>query len=1516
MGFQYIWPLALLVLLPMIVLLYMMKQKAKERKVSSLYLWREAYQNRRSDTPWEKLKHNLLMYLQLLAMALLILAMTAPYLKGDQEEHSYPILVIDRSASMGMAYDEERTRLEVAQEEAIRYLEGLPREARVTVIAVDDAGTICLAASESRVAAEQAIREIQPTLLEGDVSMGGELYRSLAAIYEDYQILAYTDTPVDFGELNGKWVDVASDRDNVSVDLVSHSGEDTPVVMVKVSNHSPEKDYHGDLSLYLEDELLEVRTIDMGHGTSDIFYFNVESIPVEYQEQWAKGLVLKASLSGKDALEADDQAYDRLQRSAEGKVLLVTEQNTFLEQALRADQRLTVYRTDTAEVNEGYDLYLYDGIFPEILPEDGAVFLINAPVGQYEWLKENGVLTESNPASAGGYLTFGDHEVNQYISGFRTGYRQWHSYELPEWGESYLSDDRGNCVGYVGARPQKMSGSDESGIIGNSDAHQLVAVLGVDLHQGDLPLQSQFPIFISQMTALLLDTQAMNETPLPVFPVKESGVMPWNRTASTVVYVTGGGQMNGDGLTEVLDAGALPGEEHGYPLGDALLILVVVLVLVISGIFLYREKQEGKLRIPVMRLVTVLLILATLLDLTVSGSGRGVTTVYLLDVSESCRTDREEGEQFIREAVAYAGLQSRQEKSAVIAFGGDARVEQFVSEEALFHEVGTSPVQAATNLERAVQTGLALIPEGDAGRMVLLTDGGETEGDVTSLIRSVTGRQLAVQVVSLSGGDAPENYVSQLEVPSDVQIGENFLITVQVESNCSATALLTLYEGSADGSGEKQKAVREVELSPGTNQFVFADTRTMEGLVTYRAVLESSLDSRTVNNQYTAFTRAEAPSRFLILEKEPGESANLQQVLAAAGVLTEVRLASEAPGNLLDMSAYRAIILLDVPVGRMREEFLTNLPGYVQDYGGGLIAIGGKSSFALGGYRDTVLEELLPVDMELKEDLEVPSLSMVYVIDKSGSMGSGIQTGDAYDKLAVAKSAAAEASRNLRAIDRVGVLAFDDQYEWVLPVTSAEEQATVLNAIGSIQSGGGTSIYPAVEAAAKALEGENTKLKHIILLTDGQDGYDYYAPLLERLEEQGITLSTVAVGADADTNLLSSLAEQGEGRYYFSGDLSQLPDIFAQEVCLSMGEYLVNHEFIPEVTHGGELLQGVWEKGLYPLLGYVASTPKDLAAVHLQSDEGDPILSTIQAGLGRTMAWQSDAVGAWNAAYEGTQEYAALWRNMIDWVQTELTDEDGVISVEKEGNQHRITYQTEEYTAETSVHAVCTDADGNRIELELAATAPGVYEAEAELQENQAYSLFLTRREGEEVVAGQMTGVAMQYSREYRFADRSGLDRFLEATGGTEIQTPEQVYEQATPAMLEAGTEEKSLTLPLLLAAVLVFMADIVLQRFGIRPGQILYARISGWWQKHATTRTARTARRQERRSAGDAVVKTQNERADRDEDAAQTEKQAPRRDRRTDKQTEKKTAPASAASDGLLDTSALLRRKEERKRP
>lgn len=1501
MGVMQWWPLGLLVLLPGIVALYMLKQRAKDKKISSLYLWREAYINQRADTPWEKLRHHLLMYLQLAAMGLLILAMLAPYWRGSQEERSNVILVLDRSASMEMERQDGRTRLEAAKEEAIRYLEGLSGDTGISLVAVDETGTILLSDSRNKATVEQAIRELAPTRLAGDVSRGDEVYRSLTALYDDYEIVAFTDTPVTFGDLAGSYIDVADEVTNLSVDIVSHSKGEALEILVKVTNHSQAEAYRGDLSLYLAEELIQVQTIELAADTSDVFYFESLSIPVELQEALKEGLPVTVRLSGHDALAADNEGYDILQQSGEGRVLLVTKQNTFVEQALRVHPDLTVFKTDDPEIADGYDLYLYDGLFPEELPEEGAVFLIHAASGQYPWL-----LGEESEDS--GYLTFTEHTITKYLAGFRTGYAGWYTYDLPAWGEEFLTDPAGGVVGFTGV-----------GETGNR-----VAVLGVDLHQGDLPLQSEYPIFVSELITLLLDQPEPAEVKT-AFPAGESGILPHKRVGA----VDGSGQVV-EGETNL----SVAARRSGTPLQGPILVVVLALLAAISLIFLTRYLGESRIgarekrkargkefssgrtlnatilfrAFPLLRLATAALILLAMAGITISGRSQGVTTIYLLDVSDSMEGTLKEAENFIKEAQALGTSATGREASAVVAFGGDAKVEQFVSEETLFTRVGTKPVKSATNLERAVQTALALIPEETAGRIVLLTDGGETEGDVTDLIRGVKERQVAVQVVSFTGGSLPESYVKSLTVPGSVDTGEDFLLTVEVESNVRAKAFLTLYEGTESG-GERIKETREVELSPGRNQYVFADTRTGEGLVTYRAVLESGEDTRSVNNQYTAFTSAKAPAKMLVLERTAGESEALMNALAAAGVQAEVRLAGNAPGNILELTRYAGVILVDVPVSALRAEFLQVVEGYVKDYGGGLIAVGGDSSYALGGYKDTALETVLPVNMELEQDVEVPSLSMVYVIDKSGSMGNGI-AGDATDKLGVAKSAAADAIDNLRDMDRVGVIAFDDKYEWVQKLTQADNRSAIKNAIGAIQPGGGTSIYPGVDAAAKALKEDDSKLKHIVLLTDGQDSYGYYDPLMEDLTEWGITLSTVAIGSDADVTLLSRLAEDGGGRHYQSTNLSELPEIFAQEIWLSMGEYLVNRTFTPVVTYSGELLSGVANEGLYPLFGYVGATEKPLSTVYLESDSGDPILTSIQYGLGRTVAWQSDVTGQWNAAYEGTGQYVSLWKNLTDWIQTELSDGDGNLTATKEGNKSLLTYETENYSAETSVTAVYTDREGNSQSVELLPSAPGVYTTEVELKENEAYSLFLTKKEGDQVVAGQLTGLATQYSREYQFADDKGLTEFLAATGGRTITSPEDVFSQAEQER-QQGREQRSLSTWFLLAAVVTFLIDIVLRRFDIRVGKRVSSWIAAWRQRRQTARlTARAkkaAQAQKEAQTQQAEIAGESVSAEKAEKSAKAEKAKAKRQKHDMKPAKKE--------ENLLDTSALLKRKEERTR-
>ena len=218
----------------------------------------------------------------------------------------------------------------------------------------------------------------------------------------------------------------------------------------------------------------------------------------------------------------------------------------------------------------------------------------------------------------------------------------------------------------------------------------------------------------------------------------------------------------------------------------------------------------------------------------------------------------------------------------------------------------------------------------------------------------------------------------------------------------------------------------------------------------------------------------------------------------------------------------------------------------------------------MGGYKDTVLEELSPVYMDLQGENEAPTMAFAMVIDKSGSMssGNGIIT-----NLDLAKSAAANAVDNLRSSDYIEVIAFDDRFERVHELSEVGNGDDAKEDIYGISLGGGTSIYPGVEAATRDLIDSDAAIKHILLLTDGEDYNDQYDELIEVINDAGITLSTVGVGSGVNNTLLEKLANECGGRYFTTDIDTDLPRIFAQEVYLSANAYIVNEDFVPSVKY-------------------------------------------------------------------------------------------------------------------------------------------------------------------------------------------------------------------------------------------------------------------------------------------------------------------------------------------------------------
>src|SRR5688572_1565610 len=270
------------------------------------------------------------------------------------------------------------------------------------------------------------------------------------------------------------------------------------------------------------------------------------------------------------------------------------------------------------------------------------------------------------------------------------------------------------------------------------------------------------------------------------------------------------------------------------------------------------------------------------------------------------------------------------------------------------------------------------------------------------------------------------------------------------------------------------------------------------------------------------------------------------------------------PDNLSDLQNYELLIVSNVPATALSQRQMEVARTYVQDLGGGLMMLGGEQSFGLGGYYKTELEEILPVRSDFEKEKEKPSLGMVLVIDKSGSMSG--------EKIEMAKSAARSAVELLSNQDKIGVIAFDGATYVVSDMQSAGNKGRVSDDISRIDAGGGTVMYPAMEQAYEILQATTAKLKHVIILTDGISSPGDFPGLAQQMISERITVSTVAVGTDSDTQLLQDIANVGQGRFYATDDPASVPQIFAKETVTASKSAIDEQPFIPQVVRASQAL--------------------------------------------------------------------------------------------------------------------------------------------------------------------------------------------------------------------------------------------------------------------------------------------------------------------------------------------------------
>jgi len=595
---------------------------------------------------------------------------------------------------------------------------------------------------------------------------------------------------------------------------------------------------------------------------------------------------------------------------------------------------------------------------------------------------------------------------------------------------------------------------------------------------------------------------------------------------------------------------------------------------------------------------------------------RELTTVFLIDVSDSMApAQRERALRFVNDALEGmpAGNQA-----AVVAFGENALVERAPGPIGALPRLTSTPITTRTSLQEAVQLGLALFPAETQKRLVLITDGGENAGRVADAARLAAIRGVPIDVVGIPGERGPDVIVAGLSGPAVVREGQEIALQAVINSNIAASGRLQAF---VDGqlAGEQ-----ELVLASGES---VVDIRVPSGETGFRRLevrLEADGDGEPQNNRAATFTEVQGPPRLLLIASDADRAANLRDALLAAEVRVDVRAPEQAPATLDQLGAYAGVIIADTPARALPRALLDILPVYVRELGRGMAMVGGVDSFGAGGYRRTPLEPALPVLLDPLDTRQQPDLALVMVIDRSGSMNEPV-SGGRRTRLDLAKEAVYQASLGLSPGDQVGLVAFDDSASWVLRLQQLPSMIEIERALGTFDSGGGTNIRTGIAEAAQALAIADAKVKHVILLTDGI-AESNYSDLITQMRAAGITISTVAIGADANPNLVT-VAEAGGGRWYRVTSIEEVPRIFLQETVIAAGRDIVEEQIAPQPGLPSPIIRGLG--GLPPLYGYNGTEVRETARNLLLTPDGKPLLAQWQYGLGRVVAWTSDTQGRW-----------------------------------------------------------------------------------------------------------------------------------------------------------------------------------------------------------------------------------------------------------------------------------------------
>jgi Mg-chelatase subunit ChlD len=775
-----------------------------------------------------------------------------------------------------------------------------------------------------------------------------------------------------------------------------------------------------------------------------------------------------------------------------------------------------------------------------------------------------------------------------------------------------------------------------------------------------------------------------------------------------------------------------------------------------------------------LRVLLVALVVLALAEAQVVQTSDRLTVVYLLDQSFSIPVERRQA------LVDYVNADIREhrkdrDRAGVIVFGRDAAIEipPFDANVQVAQAIESAVDQEYTNVSAAMKLAQALFPEDAAKRIVLVSDGNQNMGNAVEQAQVLSHGGVGIDVLPIHYRTRAEVIVERVSLPPDARHGEPFDLRVVITNAARVTAKDS---GETPGrlvisrtAGGRTDVISEeaVVLPPGKKVFSIRQKIDSPDFYTYEARFipdRPGDDASPQNNRATAFTHVQGKGQVLLIEDPDhrGEFAVLVDRLKQQGLAVEVETSSQCFSTLPELQRFDTVLLANVPREQFGKEQIAMLARNTQQMGAGLVMLGGPNSFGAGGWTDTEIEQAMPVDFQIKNAKIVPRGALALVIDNSSSMAG--------EKVDLCKAAAVASVKTLGSQDNVTVITFNGDAEKRVRVTRVGDGQSILRRIRQIAAGGGTNMYPGMQYAYDELRKADAAVKHMIVLSDGETMGEGYRELATRIHDTGITITTVAVGPQVNAPLLDSIRQAGGGKFYRVMNPKTLPRIFMKETRrVSRPLIWDKHPVQPNVKlPSHEILSGVTAP-LPPITGYVMTTKKEggplietlLSSPEPVGEENNTVLAAWTYGLGKAVAFTSDAGARWTSGWTREPTYDKLFGQMIRWSMRPVANSGKYsIATDVAEGQVRVVVnamdEDEEFSKLRQMTATAVGPDLKPLPLRIEQTSPGRYVGSIPV--GTAGSYFVTLSPGADQ-APIRTGVTVPYSDEFR--DRSPNDALL-----------------------------------------------------------------------------------------------------------------------------------------------------------